>query len=107
MDDVVIVAHLTSDDYSLYAERYKSLAKQYRDRFTFGILSPAKETSLKCRNNIDDDEHVLTELWRVEAFENFVRMCSRPLVALITKRNEAEYMQVSSTCTPNDGDLAN
>jgi len=100
-DDVVFMGHFVADDTSGY-ERYQSLAKYYHDRYSFGIIpSPAKEqSSIQCKNNLDAEEHILTELWRVEAFENFVRMCSERMIPEITRTNEMNYYApVSLDCT--------
>ena len=95
-DTIVFVAHIADEDNSAYV-RYKALAKQYRDRYSFAIGPAAEETSiLRCRNNIDDEEHTLNELWRVEALDNFVKMCSEPLIPELVRRNEEYYSLVGS-----------
>ncbi len=96
-DDVIFVGKFLPDDEHAH-ERYKTLAKQYRDRFTFAASIPVQEqsqSSIMCRNNINDEEHTLTELWRVEALESFLRLCSEPLIPEITKKNEERYAQVN------------
>ncbi len=100
-DEVVFVCHLDPEDDSLYG-RYRTLAQQYRDRFSFGLSGPLQkqhgQSAVRCRNNIDDEEHLLpTELGTVEALERFVKMCSAPLIPEITRQNEAEYSQA---CIP-------
>lgn len=93
-DGVVFVANIADEDHSAFV-RYKALAKQYRDRYSFGIGPAARETStIVCRNNEDGEEHTLNELWRVEAYENFVRMCSEPLIPELVRRNEEYYTMV-------------
>jgi protein disulfide-isomerase A1 len=111
-DDVVFVGDFLPEDKS-YEETYRSLAKHYSDRFLFGISEPAKEkSSVTCRNNVDDEEQSLTELWRVDSFENFIQMCARPLIPDLTRKNEEEIGQVSSrliaslTCWENDADIS-
>ena len=87
-----------AEDTSGY-ERYTSLAKRYRDRYAFGIIrSPAEDqSSIFCRNNLDGEEHVLTELWRVEAFENFIQLCAEPLIPELMRKNEMKYYAPVST----------
>ncbi len=98
-DDVAFVGHIRPEDTSLY-DRYKELAKAYRDRFSFGISGPLQgQSAIRCRNNIDDEQHSTTELGTVEALEDFVKLCSTPLVPEITRRNEAEYSQARPLLT--------
>ncbi len=95
-DDIVFVGKFLPEDASGH-QRYRSLAQQYRDRFSFGIhMNSAKDRSeIRCWNNLDDEEHVLTELWRVEAYETFVRMCAEPLIPELNRRNEGDINQVT------------
>ncbi|KAK3944443.1 protein disulfide-isomerase [Diplogelasinospora grovesii] len=91
LDDVVIVAHPIPDDSSLY-ERFKALARHYRDRFSFIVSSRLESTSvLQCHNNIDDEKHFTSEVASVQALENFVQLCSEPLIPELTRSNEQQY----------------
>lgn len=95
-DNIVIIASLRADDWDFY-DRFKALTKTYRDRYSF-ILSLAggkKHSSLECFNNIDDVKHETFEIEAVDALENFVKLCSEPLIPELTRRNEAEYTSVS------------
>ncbi len=94
-DDVVFVGHLRPDDVSLY-ERYKTIAKQYRDQFSFGVSGPEQRRSvIRCYNNVDDEQHEVTEFDDAEVLQSFIKQCSTPLVPEITRKNEAEYTQVT------------
>jgi protein disulfide-isomerase A1 len=96
LDDVVIMAHPHPDDSVLY-RRFKDLAKQYRDRFSFVISSPIQASSaLTCYNNLDDEKHGTSEVATVQALEDFVKLCSEPLIPELTRRNEAQYTAVRS-----------
>ncbi len=95
VDDVVFVAHLVPDDAVLY-DRFKFLAQKYRDRFSFAVSGPVqRQSALRCYNNVDDEQHMSAELASVDAMEDFIKMRSAPLIPEITRRNEAEYSQVS------------
>ncbi len=94
-DDVTFVGEFLPDDSSGY-ERYRWLADRYRDRFTFGIRSRAAQDAslIRCRNGPDDEAHVLTDLWRVEAYASFVRLCAAPLIPELDRKNEEQLNQV-------------
>ncbi|KAM7199725.1 thioredoxin-like fold protein [Naviculisporaceae sp. PSN 640] len=92
IDGVVIVAHVRADDWDFW-DRFKGLAKHYRDRYSF-ILSTAggkKKSSMACYNNIDDQKHETSEVTTVDALESFVKLCSDPLIPELTRKNEAEF----------------
>src|SRR3569833_157406 len=94
-DNVVFIGRFLAVDQGGY-DNYKSLANRYRDRYSFGIHSKAAKdkSTIRCRNNLDEEEHTLDELWRVVGFENFVRLCTEPLIPEITRRNEERYSSV-------------
>lgn len=100
IDSVVIIGHVRADDWDFW-DRFKALARHYRDRHSF-ILSTAggnkASSSMTCYNNIDDQKHDVSgsEIVTVEALESFVKLCSEPLIPEITRRNEAEYTGVST-----------
>ncbi|KAM7201275.1 protein disulfide-isomerase [Rhypophila sp. PSN 637] len=92
IDAVVIMAHLRAEDWDFW-DRFKALAKAYRDRYSF-ILSSAggkKTSSMTCYNNIDDTKHETLDVTTIDALESFVKLCSDPLIPELTRRNEAEY----------------
>ncbi|KAK3314454.1 hypothetical protein B0H66DRAFT_313472 [Apodospora peruviana] len=95
LDDVVIIAHPHPDDWDFW-DRFKALAKHYRDRYSF-ILSISdsgkKKSEMVCFNNIDDLKHTASEVATVEALEEFVKVCAEPLIPELTRRNEGDYTQ--------------
>ena len=95
VDDMVFLGQLDPNDKSLN-KRYRDLADQYRDRYSFGIARPPRQghSIVRCFNNIDDEQYVADELGIVEGLENFVKKCSAPLIPELTRTNEAEYAQV-------------
>ncbi|KAK1750081.1 thioredoxin-like fold protein [Echria macrotheca] len=91
-DDVVFIAHLPAGD--VLRDRFRALATKYHDQYSFILSGPLKGLSIfQCVNNIDEEEHTLTDFSTVNSLEAFVKLCSAPLIPELTRRNEAEYMQ--------------
>lgn len=98
LDDVVFVAHPHPDDWDFY-DQFRKFAKQYRDRYSFLVSSPIRDTStLVCYNNVDDVKHIASDVTLVGAFEEFIKMCAEALIPEMTRRNEAQYTSVSIFC---------
>lgn len=98
LDDVVFVAHPHPDDWDFY-DQFRKLAKQYRDRYSFLVSSPIRDTStLACYNNVDDVKHIASDVTLVGAFEEFIKMCAEPVIPEMTRQNEAQYTSVSTFC---------
>ena len=96
-DDVVFVAEFQPDEASLYEERYRLLAEQYRDRFSFAIRAPSRrQSSIICRNNVDDEKYTLSELSLVGALEELILRCATPLIPELSRKDIAEIGQVAS-----------
>ncbi len=94
LDDVVVMGHPHPDDWDFY-DRFRTLAKKYRDRFSFVVSGPISDTSaLVCYNNIDDVKHTASDTTSVGAFDRFTKLCAEPLVPELTRRNEAHYTSV-------------
>ncbi len=94
LDDVVIMGYHHPDDWDFY-DRFRTLAKKYRDRFSFVVTRPISGTSaLVCYNNIDDVKHTASDTVSVGAFEKFTMLCAEPLIPELTRRNEAHYTSV-------------
>lgn len=97
IDDVVFVAHLRPHDTNVH-DRFEALAGQYRDRSSFAVASDAQDQSgITCYNNLDEVQMSTAELSAVESLENFVRLCSAPLIPELTRRNELQYLSVRAT----------
>ncbi|KAH8897902.1 hypothetical protein GQ53DRAFT_778127 [Thozetella sp. PMI_491] len=96
-DDISIAAELLPQEAGLYEDRYRSLARQYSDRFSFAILPPAQHrSSVRCRNNIDEEDYVLTELSSVDAMDELLSKCTHPLILEPTRKDMAELGQRAS-----------
>ncbi|OAA62853.1 Thioredoxin-like fold protein [Niveomyces insectorum RCEF 264] len=90
-DDVVFVAYVHPDNYLFY-ERFRALAKTYRDRYSFAVAgSNGGPSMVRCHNNVNEEQHEMTELDQVNALEEFVQYCAAPLVPELTRRNEGEF----------------
>ncbi|KAJ9149893.1 Thioredoxin-like fold protein [Pleurostoma richardsiae] len=96
-DDVVIVANLAPDDSSL-EERFREMAAQYHDRYSFAIGPRAdRESALTCFNNADSEQHAVSQLTAVDALEKFLKQCARPVIPELTRRNEMEYLSMGKS----------
>ncbi|KAH8901982.1 hypothetical protein BR93DRAFT_921235 [Coniochaeta sp. PMI_546] len=91
VDDVVFVAYLRPQD-KVLRDRFSTLAKRYRDRFSFGVTVTTQATSaVYCYNNIRGAEMAWGDSTAVDSLQDFVRLCSSPLIPELTRRNEVEY----------------
>ena len=92
---MVFVAHLADQDESLF-DRYGALADKYRDRYSFGWAPLSKPPSgIGCYNNVENFQHFISaELEDAEAMERFVKLCTKPMIPELSRRNELEYLQV-------------
>jgi protein disulfide-isomerase A1 len=99
LDDVVVMAHTQPDDWDFF-DQFRSLANNYRDRFSFVAAPPIGDTSvLVCYSNIDDEKHTASDVVTVGAMESFINMCAEPLIPDRTEGDDARYRSVSSTST--------
>ncbi|KAK3937811.1 hypothetical protein QBC46DRAFT_391644 [Diplogelasinospora grovesii] len=91
-DDVVFIGDFQPEDASIRA-RFEATAKKYRDRFTFAVNTGHHRppSSLACHNNLDGLDHSTDNLASVESLENFVKLCSHPVIPELTRRNEMMY----------------
>lgn len=98
-DDITIVANMAPRDKALESQ-FRSLASNYRDLYSFAIGSPAndKQSVVSCYNNVDDEQFSTTELAAAKSLENFIKLCTKPLIPELTRRNEIEYLNVRSRC---------
>lgn len=101
--------HLRTDDAGkgLY-KRYHDLALEFRDRWSFGIVSRSDESSideegedapsvLRCYNNRQDIQKSLDKFFDdTIGLRNFVLDCGRNLVQPLTKLNVKGYTEVST-----------
>jgi protein disulfide-isomerase A1 len=101
-DNVVIVAKVPPSDATdeiRLEDRFRAIAAQYSDRYSFGLSrGKADETAVvHCYNNLDGAYSRTNELEQFGALEAFVKKCSLPFIPELTRRNEADYLQVSSS----------
>lgn len=95
-DDYVFLAQLHDGDESLDA-RFRSLAEEYSDRYSFGIASSADTGSsgIWCYNNVDEAEHIATDLDDANALKKLVDLCTAEVIPQLTRRNELTHLSVS------------
>lgn len=99
-DDVVLTASFPADEAPLYEYQFRDLAREYRNRYSFAILSPASETKpvVRCRNNPNQEDFSLREaaLGSVAALRQLVAQCSSPLVLDPSRAELARLGQIAS-----------
>ncbi|KAM0264741.1 hypothetical protein ACHAQJ_000566 [Trichoderma viride] len=91
-DDYVFVAQLQNEDESLDA-RFRSLAHEYSDRYSFGMaLSSDGSSGIWCYNNVDESQHTATDLDDTNSLKNLLHLCTAELIPQLTRRNEMTYL---------------
>lgn len=95
-DDYVFLAQLHSDDESLDA-RFRNLAEEYSDRYSFGVASSsdASSSGIWCYNNVDESEHTATDLDDANSLKKLVDLCTAEVIPQLTRRNELTHLSVS------------
>ncbi|CAN8103925.1 unnamed protein product [Discula destructiva] len=97
IDDVVIVAHLESENKGL-EERFTTAAEQYRDRYSFAIRQrEAHGASLECMNNVNFEQLSLTDLSSPLAIDSFVKSCAQLTIPEFTRRSELEFSKMGKS----------
>ncbi|KAK3988805.1 hypothetical protein QBC44DRAFT_381992 [Cladorrhinum sp. PSN332] len=88
IDDVVFIGHLDS---KFDKESFTTLAKKYSDRFSFALSSATSSSPrVTCFNNLDTLSHSTGDL-STQSLNAFVKLCSTPLIAEMTRSNELDY----------------
>ncbi|KAK3377326.1 hypothetical protein B0T24DRAFT_592936 [Lasiosphaeria ovina] len=104
-DDLVFVGHFVASDATL-RDRFTALAHKYRDRFSFAESSEPhplqqqqhpRQSVVTCYNNPDGLQRSTAELASAAALDNFVRLCSTPLIPELTRRNELSFYQTGKS----------
>ncbi|KAL0940213.1 uncharacterized protein CTRU02_202976 [Colletotrichum truncatum] len=96
-DDIVLVARLAQNDENLRT-RFQSLARNFRDRYSFGLVNTSgASSSVSCYNNINGVHYNANDLSSVVALQTLIQQCVRPLVAQMTRRNEREYLNAGKS----------
>jgi protein disulfide-isomerase A1 len=97
IDDIVFVAHLTSQDKDLYT-RVETLARKYHDRYSFAVANIAQPPAgIGCYNNLDNIQRSTAQLDSVDALAVFVKECTIPVIPRLTRRNEAAYLKAGKS----------
>lgn len=96
-DDIVLIANLIEGKDGGLEERIMQVAKQYHDRYSFGIYRRKKGhgVSLDCINNANFEQSSITDLSDPLAIDNLIRQCAAPLIPAFTRRNEGDFAKVS------------
>ncbi|KAK4166980.1 hypothetical protein QBC43DRAFT_376923 [Cladorrhinum sp. PSN259] len=89
VDDVVFVGHLGSEPDQ---EIFTTVAQKYSDRYSFALSSRPNSDSavIECFNNPDSTSHSTSDI-TVRNLDAFVKLCSTPLIAEMTRSNELDY----------------
>ncbi|KAK4159696.1 protein disulfide-isomerase [Cladorrhinum sp. PSN259] len=92
VDDIVFMLHPHPDDWQL-EDRFVALANKYRLQYSFVMAPPFSKTesAVVCYNNLDDLRHRAEDVESVHGLEDFISLCSEPLIPELTRRNEAQY----------------
>jgi protein disulfide-isomerase A1 len=93
-DDYVFVARLQNEDESLDA-RFRSLAQEFSDRYSFGIAGSDSTNGVWCYNNVDGLQHTAEDLDDANSLKKLVDLCTAELIPQLTRRNEMTYLSVS------------
>lgn len=96
IDDVVFLGQFHEEDDIMF-DHFEALAEKYHDRFTFGFttVDPGMSIGVSCYNNKDQLQYSISQnLDVIGSLESFIKMCTKPLIPEITRRNELEYLQV-------------
>jgi len=102
LDDVVIIAFIHPSDWTLY-ERFYDVGREYRDRFSFVISSPAEGATrslLTCYNNLDGERYETYETSEVAQLENFVKFCGERVIPDLTRQVWERYSEVCGIYHP-------
>ncbi|KAK3299690.1 uncharacterized protein B0H64DRAFT_472779 [Chaetomium fimeti] len=92
IDDLVFVGQLISRDKTLQRQ-FETVAKIYRDRYSFAITKAHQVPELCCYNNLDGVHASTTVLNAPASFESFIKECAEPLIPQMTRQNELSFYQ--------------
>jgi protein disulfide-isomerase A1 len=96
-DGITFTAEFLPNEASLYEWHYRDLAQQYHDRYSFAILPSSQHHSVvRCRNNLNDEDFTLKELWLAGALNELVAQCTTPLILEPTRKDIAELGQMAA-----------
>ncbi|KAI8634504.1 thioredoxin-like domain-containing protein [Xylariaceae sp. FL1651] len=92
VDETVLIAHLNPQDEQIRTA-YETIATQFRDRASFGLIETAGATTIVCYNNKDEQKFTLSDFTPIDALPNLVQSCSESLIGEFTRANEMKYLQ--------------
>ncbi|KAK5653606.1 hypothetical protein OQA88_8635 [Cercophora sp. LCS_1] len=98
-DDITFTAQLPLHEAPLYEWQYRDLAEKHHLQYSFAILPPSPSqfrSVIRCRNNPNDENYTLKELWLVGAMDELVRQCSTPLILEPTRKGISELGRTAS-----------
>lgn len=93
-DDYVVIAKINPQDEHIKSA-YKTLASQYEDRLSFGLMETSSATMVSCFNNKDSQQFTLSDFTAIDALPNLIEGCLAPVIGEFTRANEMKYLQVS------------
>ncbi|KAK3373656.1 hypothetical protein B0T24DRAFT_271233 [Lasiosphaeria ovina] len=106
-DDIVFTAAFAPSEAGLYEAHYRSLASEYHDQFSFGLLLPVSQqqqpSAVRCRNNVDGESYTLTELWLAGALDELVAQCTAPLILEPGGRKEIAELAATAAARAGKG----
>ncbi|KAI0007510.1 thioredoxin-like domain-containing protein [Xylariaceae sp. FL0662B] len=96
VDDYVLIANVNPQDEHV-ENAYKSLASQYRDRASFGLVDTAGTTTIACYKNKDQQQLTISDLSAIDLLPKFVETCITPLIGEFTRANEMNFLQAGKS----------
>ncbi|KAI1389169.1 thioredoxin-like domain-containing protein [Hypoxylon trugodes] len=119
--DAKISAFQSSDDYTAIAQinpqdshvktAYETLASQYRDRVSFGLVEVTDiPTAVGCYNNCDSLQFTISDFTSIDALPKLIENCLEPVIGEFTRASEVKYLQSGKslvfyfTTSPKDRD---
>ncbi|KAK0672177.1 thioredoxin-like domain-containing protein [Cercophora samala] len=94
-DDITFIGHFGPTEKQT-KEDFTKLAKQYHDRYSFGIADYAiSKLLVECFNNVDETSLSATrdDLSGPGALQDFIFSCATALIPEMTRRNEIDFFQ--------------
>lgn len=92
-DEYVIIARINPQDPHIKTA-YEALASQYRDRLSFGLVTPkAAATTVSCYNNRDSQQFATSDLSAIDALPKLISDCLEPVIGEFTRASEIKYLQ--------------
>lgn len=100
VDDVVVMAQLHPTRDAPLQALFGAVAARHRDRASFGAVASISPGAVVCYRNRDragQPPAVLSDLTAVDAIAGFVDKCLAPLIGPLSRQNEGQLLQVSSS----------